>query len=552
MAQRRAAQLTIGYDPQWRQQSAWDVPLDKSLLTKAFPATSRNYLDIDTTVEDIDDCTGENLLIELVTAEVARLNIDFDVDPDVLAGIAAFAYGTAAAPTGGTNEVQIETLTATGGTRSLTVQVGANAQTTTDIPFNAAATTIQAALEALSNVAAGDIVVSDTGSPVNEVQTETLDGDVDGGTRTLTVTNPVTGVTATTAPIAWNANNAAIQAALELLANVDPADIVVAGSGPYTYTFSGVNFKHANVALLVVDATLLTAGGGPVASPPGSAIVQTTPGSTGTRTYTFAQAFGTADVNMIVPYDYYLTGGTSTFAESTPGVGKTHAITRLSGYTLPLMTLYVGFRGSSEQPKIFKNVVVNSFRVRSASREKVTCSVELIGSGELADASGYTMPDCQDIVPLRFGDCKVSFGGVDYIATQKAREFEYYFQNDVNPKFDGAGIYATRHERADKRPSQISAFILGEPGDALYDLALARTYLTTFIQCGPAGRHITFNAPAAIVKLAPSPIRFGGDPPESEMAIIARPKKTIGDANTPTTVTAVIGTTATLLTTGTP
>lgn len=432
MSQRRASQLTIGYSPVWLRQSAWDVPIPGVNLTRAFPATSRNYIDVDTTVEDIDDCTGEDLLLELVTAEVARLNIDFDLDPDIAAGLAAFAYGVAAAPTGGSNEVQTETITATGGTRTLTVQTGANAQTTTALAYNANAAAITAALNALSNVAPGDITVDDT-----------------------------------------------------------------------------------------VPTAI---------------------------TYTFAGAFQKQDVNLISVNTYGLTGGTSTVAETTAGVGLLHAISRLVGYTLPLMTLYVGFRGSDKQPVIFKNVVVNSIRVRSASREKVTCSVELLGSADLQFASAYTMPDCQDIVPLRFGDCQVSMGGVDFIASNLCREFEYYFQNDVNPKFDGAGIYATRHERADKRPSQISAFILGEPGDAFYNLAKARTYLDSFIRCGPVGRNIKFSAPGAIVKLAPTPIRFGGDPAESEMAIIARPKKVIGNANTPTNITAVIGTSATLLT----
>jgi hypothetical protein len=432
MAQRRASQLAIGYSPNWLRQSAWDVPVDQTELTRAFPATSRNYFDINTTIEDIDDCTGEDLLLELVTAEEARLNIDFDVDPDILAGIAAFAYGVAAAPTGGTSEVQLETITATGGTRTLTVQIGANAQTTPALAYNATEATIQAALDALSNVGAGDIVVDDT----------------------------------------------------------DPDAIV----------------------------------------------------------YTFASALATQDVNVISVNTYFLTGGTSVFSTTTPGIGKTHAITRLTSYALPLMTLYLGFRGSSEQPYIFKNVVVNSFRVRAASREKVTCSVELIGSADLVQATGYTMPECQDIVPIRFGDCQVSVGGVDFVASNIAREFEYYFQNDVTPKFDGSAIYATRHERADKRPSQLSMFILGEPGDGIWDLAKARTFLDAFIRCGPAGRHVKFNAPGAIFKLAPTPIRFGGDPPESELALISRPKKTIGLASTPTNVTAVIGTTATLLT----
>lgn len=118
MSQRRASSLAIAYSPVWKKQSAWDVPLVGSDLTRAFPATSRNYLDLDQTTEDIDDCTGEDFLFELLLGQFARLNVDFDLDPDVFAGLVAFAYGVAAAPSGGTDEVQTETVTATGGTRT--------------------------------------------------------------------------------------------------------------------------------------------------------------------------------------------------------------------------------------------------------------------------------------------------------------------------------------------------------------------------------------------------------------------------------------------------
>lgn len=537
MSTQRASLLAIGYSPTFKRQSAWDVPLAGSELTKAFPATSRNYFDMDETTEDVDDCTGQDLLFEQYLGRFARLNIDFDVDPDVFAGIAAFAYGVAAAPTGGTSEVQTETISATGGNRGLTVMVGANSQTTTQIPFNASNTEIQAALEALSNVASGDIVVGQA-SNVNEVQTETMGGT--GGTRALTVVNPVTGVSAKTAAIAFDANAAAIQAALEALPNVDPGDIVVSGTGPFVYTFSGLNFKNANVALIVIDNTLLTGGS--------SVMVQTTLGVTGTRNYTFGNAFQKQNVNMIVPNTYALVGGTSTFVETTPGVGLTHAISRLVGVTLPLMTLYVGFRGSSEQPKIFKNVVVDQFRVRSTAREKVTCTVQLIGSGDLEDAVGYTMPDCTDLVPIRFGDCEFTIAGTTFVADELAREFEYYFQNDVRPKFDGPGLDTTRAERADKRPSQYSFFVLGEPGDATYDLVQTRSSLPVSLQLGPAGRYVKCTTPQCLVKPATTPIRFGNDPPESEIAIIGRPRKVSGDVTTPTTISAVIGQTATLLT----
>ena len=62
MATRRASQLAIGYSSVFKRQSAWDVPLDDADLDRAFPATSRNYIDMDETTEDVDDCTGQDLL----------------------------------------------------------------------------------------------------------------------------------------------------------------------------------------------------------------------------------------------------------------------------------------------------------------------------------------------------------------------------------------------------------------------------------------------------------------------------------------------------------
>lgn len=431
--QRRQSSLAIGYSPLWLKQSAWDTPLLASDLTAAFPATSRNYLDYEDTTEDVDDCTGEDLLFEQLLGRFARLTIDMDFDPDVFAGIAAFGYGVAAAPSGGTNEVQTETVTATGGTRTLTVQIGADSQTT--------------------------------------------------------------------AAIAYNANAAAIQLALEALSNVALNDIVVTGTGPYVYTFSGTAFQKQ-------------------------------------------------DVNLISVNTFGLTGGSSSFATTTPGVGLLHAITRLGNgsYTLPLMTLYIGFRGSSEQPVIFKNVVVNSFRVRSATREKVTAQFELIGSGDTAAATGYTMPQCQDILPIRFGDIKITVAGTEYVAANLAREVEYYFQNDVTPQFDGQGIYSTRAERADKRPSGYNIFILGEPLDANWDMVALRQSFPVSAQFGPDGRHVKCTTPQGLVKFANTPIRFGGTPPESEIAMVVRPRKVSGDATTPTTISARIALQSTLLT----
>lgn len=92
-----------------------------------------------------------------------------------------------------------------------------------------------------------DVIAAATAQ--GEIQTETIDAT--GGTRTLSFDGHAT------AAIAYNANAAAIQAALILLPNIDSGDVVVTGSGPFTYTFGG-QYALQDVPALVADSTALT------------------------------------------------------------------------------------------------------------------------------------------------------------------------------------------------------------------------------------------------------------------------------------------------------
>lgn len=105
----------------------------------------------------------------------------------------------------------------------------------------------------------------------NEVQTLTFDADVDGGTYTLKF-GPYT-----TEALAYNANAAAIEDALDALPNLDDGDVEVTGSGPFTLTFGG-NYAGANVPMIEIDISDLTDGGGPVAGDT-TAITEATPGA---------------------------------------------------------------------------------------------------------------------------------------------------------------------------------------------------------------------------------------------------------------------------------
>lgn len=205
---------------------------------------------------------------------------------------------------------QLTILRATGGTFTLTY----DGQTTSGIAYNASASTIQTALEALSNIAPSDVTVtagdsgifsiefagvyaginvpllsvdasSLTGStavasvssvrdysagqseiqtlvfsstttvaPQNEKQTVKINGSPTSGTFTLTYDGQ------TTSAIAYNASNATVVAALEALSNIGVGDVAVTG-GPLPNRTITIEFKGAlaatDVPQLTSDATSL-------------------------------------------------------------------------------------------------------------------------------------------------------------------------------------------------------------------------------------------------------------------------------------------------------
>ncbi|MCC6695226.1 MAG: IPT/TIG domain-containing protein [Candidatus Hydrogenedentes bacterium] len=87
--------------------------------------------------------------------------------------------------------------------------------------------------------------------------------DADGGTFTLTFTDPATGTTETTGDIDWDATAAEVQTALEALAAIDAGDVTVTGAdgGPFLVEFTG-GFADSRMTLLVATSSLTNSGGG--------------------------------------------------------------------------------------------------------------------------------------------------------------------------------------------------------------------------------------------------------------------------------------------------
>ena len=240
---------------------------------------------------------GTNVLIAAVDGEVAGpwavqllppLADTIYANPTTT--IAGFVTGVTAA--GGSNEVQtLIAADAVYGTYTITYA----GQTTSALAYNANAATVQAALEALSNLAPGDVVV--TGTSIVTGLTLTFGGAL-AGTDVAQITATVTGLVAaptiavttpgvaavdevqefdlgaasagtftitydgqTTGAVAYDAVAATVQTALEALSNVAPGDIVCGGGAlpatPVTLTFGGA-LAGQNVAQITVDSAGLT------------------------------------------------------------------------------------------------------------------------------------------------------------------------------------------------------------------------------------------------------------------------------------------------------
>ena len=144
-----------------------------------------------------------------------------------------------------------------------------------------------------------------TGGGTNEVQTETYGAGVNGGTKTIQVTNPVTGEAQPTAALAWNASAATIQAALEALPHIEVNDIIVSGSagGPYTYTFSGGQYAGRPIDPIGVQTNNLGISG--VYGGATDVIATTTEGASGgkneVQTETVTATGGTRTVTIVNP-----------------------------------------------------------------------------------------------------------------------------------------------------------------------------------------------------------------------------------------------------------
>ena len=158
----------------FKRQSAFGAALADADLNDRHNCTVEFEDVVETEV--VYDCSGEDVDSEDVQSQMKRVVLTYPaITPQRLFGWIAMLLGACAAPTGTQqNEVQTITINATGGTFTIAFDFEGKTGTTAALAWNAAAAAVQAALEALTPIGAGNVAVTLLGS----VYTITFQGDL--------------------------------------------------------------------------------------------------------------------------------------------------------------------------------------------------------------------------------------------------------------------------------------------------------------------------------------------------------------------------------------
>lgn len=147
----------------FKTQSAWNTAITNGDINKRHPQITPTAPSKQVTREKTLDCSGEYAIVEELTSRLYRLRFGFFPSAQLLAGWLAYAYSAVAAPTGTpADEVQTLTVSATGGTFTISFNFEGLSGTTEAIAYNATAAVVQAALEKIRPIKAGNVACSGT------------------------------------------------------------------------------------------------------------------------------------------------------------------------------------------------------------------------------------------------------------------------------------------------------------------------------------------------------------------------------------------------------
>lgn len=352
------------------------------------------------------------------------------------------------------------------------------------------------------------VAAAPTGATTNEVQTLTKTGTVTGGTFTISLTHE--GKTGLTEPIAYNASNAVILAAL------------LKKTG--TATAMGKLIKSGDVSLGGLITTALT--------------------------LTFTGRFAASNMAQVVIDDALITGGgTIEETTTTPGDQKVHAITRSTDGTLPLFSIITGDKNGGYDHMKYGDAVVNkiSFSTAQTAGAVVGMTVEIFCNYTSEREPSYSVPACVSITPVKVEDVKVKIAGTWETPDVSAMTGEL---DNVVPRgaafaFDDIDI-SNAYQRGDRPNYGFTFSIYGSPDTTLYQTAEAEETdgndVEMIVHIGQMGNRVSITGADTKIKFQNSRMGFAGELRQSTINIVATPYN-----SPPLTYLAVISQTATFL-----
>ncbi len=336
-----------------------------------------------------------------------------------------------------------------------------------------------------------------TGSQANEVQTAT-DANIDGGSAPISLV--IDGRTYTTAAVAWDALAAVWQAALQAVLGTGNATVTGTLATGLVVTYAG-DLARYDLPLATFGAGF-TDGGSPI---------------------------------------------TPTFVQTTPGSNYSHSLTTNGTSDQgPQTSLIYGFDGDSTLPLKAKNIVGASWKVSGQVRQKVLCEVQLYGSGETADVSGYSKPACDNSPHLRVADTHVKIGSTFYGAQSFSLEFNNNLLINDDP-YTTADIDCTRLERGDRKTTA-NLTVFGSRGDTLATLVESNTESAFELILGKPKDRLRCLAPAMHLQKANPFTSFSGEANRSTINIDGEAFLS-GDSGSPFNAIALIDQSTAFLTT---
>ena len=323
-----------------------------------------------------------------------------------------------------------------------------------------------------------------TGTPANEAQTLTRTGTVTGGTFTVSLT--LEGRTGVSEPIAWNAANSVIQAALVKVGAsigklIKAGDVVISGdwATAITATFGG-RLANADLPLLVVNPASLTG---------------TTPGIT--------------------------------VAQTTAGANKYHEFANSTDDLKPYFSFALGFKTGGLATEKYYNAVCERFDPTANRNGDVGLTVSVVCNYEAVQVTGFSVPACASYDALKTADCRVLINSVWKTLDVFSQSITL---NDNVPldadTFGFDSVDPDSFERGDNPSYAITAQLFGVENDTTDALAVALRaedevpYITHF---GMPGNRFTLIFPKVSIVPQSNSRQFAGARNRSVLSIDGLP-----------------------------